>query len=70
MSDFAYAPDFAVEEQIEYKTLVSEFESGVEQRRQKWSAPLRTFKLVYRNRTAAEYSDVKTFFTAKLGALT
>lgn len=69
-SDFTYTPDFAVEEQIEHKTIISEFESGVEQRRQKWSAPLRTFKLIFKNRTSTEYNDVKIFFNNKKGALT
>ena len=68
MSDFSYLPDFVFEETLEYKTLVSEFESGVEQRRRKWAAPLRKWRLRFSNRTKADMELVRNFFSAKYGA--
>ena len=68
MSDFAYLPDFVFEETLEYKTLVSEFESGVEQRRRKWAAPLRKWRLRFSNRTKADMELVRNFFSGKYGS--
>ena len=68
MSDFAYLPDFVFEETLEYKTLVSEFESGVEQRRRKWATPLHKWRLRFSNRTKADMELVRNFFSGKYGS--
>ena len=68
MADYTFTPDFVLEEEIEYKTLITEFESGVEQRRKKWGSPRRSWRLQYKNRTKAEMEDVKNFFISKSGA--
>ena len=68
MSDYTYTPDFVLEEEIEYKTLTTEFESGVEQRRKKWSSSRRSWRLQYKNRTKTEMENVKNFFVNKSGA--
>jgi len=58
MSDFNYTPDFTVDEAVQYKTLVSEFENGVEQRRRKWANPLRKWTLRFKHRTLADMNNV------------
>lgn len=68
MSDFTYVPDFVLEETAEYKTLISEFESGVEQRRRKWANPRRKWTLRFHSRSKSEMSAVLDFFKAKYGA--
>lgn len=70
MADFTYVPDYVVTETKEYKTVVSKFENGTEQRRAKWKDPIRMFKLQFKNRTQAEMEGIKTFFSGKEGALT
>jgi len=70
MSEFSYNCDFPVEETVMQKTVVSEFENGFEQRRQKWANPLRSFNLVFSCRTKTEMENVRNFFTTKKGALT
>jgi len=68
MSDFNYQPDFVFEETLEYKTLVSEFENGVEQRRRKWANPLRKWTLRFHNRTKADMEVVRDYFKNRYGA--
>jgi phage-related protein len=68
MSDFTYLPDFLIDEAVEYKTLVSEFENGAEQRRRKWQNPLSKWTLRFNNRTSAEMATVRDFFKNKFGA--
>lgn len=69
MADFPLTPDFPVEETIRDKTLISEYDNGNEQRRSKWSAPLREFTLSFKNRTTAEYQSLKNFILSKRVAL-
>ncbi len=68
MSDFTFTPDFVVDENVQYKTIVSEFENGTEQRRRKWSTPLRKWSLKFHNKTQSELNAIKSFFTSKYGA--
>jgi phage-related protein len=68
MSDFNYTPDFTVDETVQYKTLVSEFENGAEQRRRKWANPLRKWTLRFRHRHLSEMNDIRNFFMDKCGA--
>jgi phage-related protein len=70
MSDLSAAPDYVYDEEIQFKTLVTEFENGSEQRRAKWSSPLRKFTLSYRNKLTAEMETMRTLFLAKLGKST
>lgn len=66
--DFPVTPDFPVIETIKHNTLVSEFENGIEQRRSKWSLPIREFELTFKNRDQADYDALVGFFNTKLGA--
>jgi phage-related protein len=68
MSDFTVLPDFVFEETVEYKTLVSEFESGIEQRRRKWENPLRKWRLRFTSRIKADMELVRDFFKVRYGA--
>ena len=70
MDDFTLAPDFVFEETPQYKTLISTFENGAEQRRAKRSSAITEYRLVYKNRSADDLSTITTLFNAKLGALT
>ena len=68
--DLTTAPDFVLPLTTSYKTLVSKFENGVEQRRQKWGSAIRGWNLTFRNRSNAERSTLQTLFDAKKGKLT
>jgi phage-related protein len=70
MADFTLTNYSKVEEIIEFKTLVTRFENGSEQRRNKWGNPLKTFRLSYQNRPESEVDSLKTFFEEKKGAYT
>lgn len=68
MSDFNYLPDFIFEESLEYKTMVSEFENGIEQRRRKWSKPQKKWLLRFSNKSKQDMQAVRDFFKSKYGA--
>jgi phage-related protein len=68
MADFVLKPHYVFTKTSEYKTLVSNFENGVEQRRAKWATPLKTWKLQWRNIEATDVSTIQTLFDAKLGS--
>ncbi len=70
MSDFTYLPDFLIDEAVEYKTLVSEFENGAEQRRRKWASLQSSVTLRCNYRTLTEMSEVRDFFKGKAGVFT
>lgn len=69
-ADFTYLPDYVLEEEIGYGTLVSNFENGVEQRRAKRSSSIRKFSLNFNFRTKTDMQTIRDFFIAKLGQLT
>lgn len=68
MANLTLSPDYVYEEKVNFKTLVTEFESGYEQRRAKWATPLRRFKLLYKARTSTDFGTIKSLFIEKLGA--
>jgi uncharacterized protein (TIGR02217 family) len=70
MADFELNPDFVFDQTPQYKTLVSNFENGAEQRRAKRSGAITEYKLVYKNRSQADLDTITTLFNAKKGALT
>lgn len=70
MSDLTLTPDFPIEETIKYKTIVSPFENGAEQRRAKWNDPLRQFRLSYISRPIADWTTIATFYNTKKGPYT
>ena len=68
MADLSLKPDFTFVKKGNYKTIISEFENGVEQRRPRWGATLREWQLQFRNRSASDVSTIQTLFDTKLGA--
>ena len=68
MADFTTLPDYVFEEEPKFNTLISKFENGFEQRRSKWSASLRRWRLVYKNRTNADFTTFRDFLLNKKGA--
>jgi uncharacterized protein (TIGR02217 family) len=70
MADLSLQGDYGLEENLQFQTLVSTFENGVEQRRAKWANQLREFALTFRNYSATDFATIRDFFLAKKGALT
>lgn len=70
MPDFILAPDYVFDETPQYKTLISQFENGAEQRRAKRSAAITEYRLIYKNRSQADLDTITTLFNAKKGTLT
>ncbi len=68
MPDFNFTADNVLEEEVNFDTLISQYENAFEQRRSKQSSPLRKFKLIFKTRTKSELEDVRDFFIAKKGA--
>lgn len=65
---FAYDMDTPYEEEIQYLTIVSESESGHEQRYQKWPRPRRTFRIKLNARYVTEADSIWRFYTRHKGA--
>jgi phage-related protein len=68
MADLTLAPDYVLETMPQFKTLISQFENGVEQRRPQRSQWIREFKLTYKNRYYADMNTILTLFSSKQGA--
>ena len=68
MADLNLKPDFMYEQKPSWKTLVSSFENGAEQRRSKWSQSLVEYKLQFTNRPQAELDALLSLFNTKKGA--
>lgn len=69
-SDLLLAPDFVLTHTPSYKTLVSKFENGAEQRRAKWSTSISKWSLSYSNRSQDDLNTIKTLFDARKGQAT
>ena len=68
MADFELAPDFGMETTPEFKTLISEFENGVEQRRPAWSSKRRSWRLFFKNRSSDDLDIILDLFNSNKGA--
>ena len=70
MSDevFSFDIDTPFEEEIEYRTIVSESESGKEQRYQKWQKPRRRFRVKLEARQAVETKQIWDFYQRHKGS--
>lgn len=68
MADLTLTPDYVYSEVLNFNTLTSSFENGYEQRRAKWSTPLRRFRLTYKARTISDFQTIRDFFLARLGS--
>jgi uncharacterized protein (TIGR02217 family) len=67
-SDTCPSPQFVFDSGIQYKTVVTPFESGKEQRRKKWTAGKRRFTLRFNALSAADVNAILTFFIARCGS--
>jgi uncharacterized protein (TIGR02217 family) len=61
-------PSFSFSKEIGYRTLISNFENGAEQRRNKWSQGKRQFTLTYKTLTLTEVTVIWDFFVARKGS--
>lgn len=69
-NDLILNPDYVFDEEPQYRTLISQFENGAEQRRAKRSGAITEYKLVYKNRSQADLDTITALFHSKKGALT
>lgn len=53
---------------IQFKTLISAFENGVEQRRKKWGQGKPSFSLIYDVLTSSEMDILYDFYVARSGS--
>lgn len=67
-SDLVLKPDYVFETTPQHSTLISEFENGVEQRRNKWSQVRRAWRLVYKNRSLSDLNTILSRFDTSKGA--
>lgn len=65
----SFVPDQAIQLSKEYTTIISTFENGAEQRRQKRDNPNREWSLSYKLRTASEKNLFVAFFDSQKGNL-
>lgn len=70
MADLELSPDYQFQTTKKYDTLITSFESGVEQRRAKRANPVTEFTLQFRNRAAADLTTIDNLFAAQKGAFT
>lgn len=70
MSTETLSGDFNVSmnERVQFRTLLTPFESGKEQRRNKWAAPIRSFDLQYKGRAQSRMQEIWNFYTQRLGS--
>ena len=68
--DANWSPQYVFSYGPSYKTAVSDFDSGKEQRRQKWVSPRHRFHLVYNAITKAQADLMMAEFDSMKGAYT
>lgn len=68
MAEFTEIPDFVIEEEPIFDTLISEHDLGIEQRRSRRNDSIRRWRLRFFNRTQTELDTIRDFFIAKKGA--
>lgn len=66
----AWSPQFVFTHGPTYKTSISTFDSGKEQRRQKWTSPRRRFHLVYNALDKTTADLIRAEFETAKGAYT
>lgn len=55
-------PEYSYEEELRFRTLISQFENGTEQRRDAWSQPKKIFTLRYNVKTREEIDRLWNFY--------
>jgi uncharacterized protein (TIGR02217 family) len=61
-------PSFVFTKSTEFKTLISQFENGCEQRRAKWSKGKHHFVINYNTLSPTELGTLFTFYEARMGS--
>lgn len=61
-------PQWIYTKGVQFKTLISPFENGAEQRRPKWGQGKVTFSLMYNAITDAEFTTLWDFYVARKGS--
>ena len=69
MADFELPSGYDFEETPQYKTIISQFENGAEQRRAKRSGAITEYKLVYKNISQADIDTIIALHNTSKGAL-
>ena len=68
IEEFWFPVNIPFEENINWNTLVTAYEDGKEQRRQKWSTPKRAYAIALKGRTNTIMQQVWDFYVARAGA--
>ena len=66
--EFSWAVNIPFVEQVDWNTLVTNYEDGKEQRRQKWSQPKRTFSISLKGRSDTDIDEIWAFYKAREGS--
>lgn len=69
-SDLVLNPDFTLQSEVAYDTIVTSFENGMEQRRSRRANSISTWTLNYKNRSSDDLNTILALFNAKKGQLT
>ena len=67
MAVLTFSPEFGLQEDVEFSTLIFQADSGKEKRRAKWSRPIRTISCTLTNQTDANISMMWAFYKARQG---
>ena len=70
MSVWTLAPDWQGTDEPEFNTIISTFESGVEQRRARRTDSRRSWRLSFSNRSRTDMETGRDFFLAVKGSFT
>lgn len=66
--EFIWDVNSTFNEESHWNTLVTKYEDGKEQRRQKWSSPKRSYEVVLKAKTDVESQQVWDFYNSRKGA--
>ena len=66
--EFNFPINIPFEEEVQWSTLVTKYESGKEQRRKKWSQPKRVYTVNLRGRSKTVSTQVWDFYNSRSGA--
>lgn len=66
--EFIWDINIPFKEEVNWNTLVTRYEDGKEQRRQKWADPKRSYEITLKSRTDTESQQVWDFYNAREGA--
>ena len=68
IEEFNFPVNIPLEEEVQWNTLVTKYESGKEQRRKKWSQPKRVYTVNLKGRSKTVSTQVWDFYNSRSGA--